>query len=280
MILLMCQRNRQHRFVVLASAPLADLISSPTCGRSIKMSMVCYVLMANCVVLLGCWTAGKTSTVKRMSQFDLSHVELIDSDEEVSQQYGRWLGNIFLAHPHNPTAAHKYFALRERLLLAQLLTRARPFILAAGPLLPTRDPLWQVFITQVRPTCFHISLTAEEVYAGLKKRRAWQTEIGLDLCEGYGAWDEGLLTEFDIATKKWIELDRKTALLQITHTMSGLERLYHRFVAPQHIISSVELKTSPRARQQFLGRISQCLSGESREYPSNHVIAESCPGVI
>src|SRR5579885_2590202 len=90
------------------------------------------------VVLLGCWTAGKTSTVKRLQSKYEGRFVFIDSDAAVSQNFGGFLGNIFLAHADDPKRAHEYIDWRERYLLTKLLHVQQPCLLAAGPLLVTR----------------------------------------------------------------------------------------------------------------------------------------------
>lgn len=194
------------------------------------------------VALLGCWTAGKTSVVKRFQHSHPTYVHHIDSDLAVSEPFGGWLGNIFLSRGQDPDWANAHIDLRERLLLTKLLLERRPCILAAGPLLPTREPSWSVFVNCAKPVCFYIQTTPEEVYLGLKKRRAWQQKAGLDLCTGFGSWDEGLLTRFDPQTGVWNELGAEEAVNGISKAMSKLAPIYEKFATSERTVQSSSLK--------------------------------------
>jgi hypothetical protein len=110
--------------------------------------------MSDAVVLLGCWTAGKSSLVKRLRDKVSASVTFIDSDEFVSSTYAGSLYNIYLAYAERSglDCAREYIDLQERLLLAKLLSMPKPYVLAAGPLLPTREPIWNVFLNHVQPS--------------------------------------------------------------------------------------------------------------------------------
>jgi shikimate kinase len=203
------------------------------------------------VALLGCWTAGKTSVVKRFQHTHPNYIQHIDSDLAVSEPYGGWLGNIFLSRGHDPSWANAYIDFRERYLLAKLLLEKQPCILAAGPLLPTREPSWSAFVNCAKPVCFYIQTTPAEIYLGLKKRRAWQKKAGLDLCSGFGSWDDGLLTRFDAQTGLWNELGEDEALSGITEAVSKLTPVYEKFATDERTIQSSLLKDNQEMQNKF-----------------------------
>lgn len=225
------------------------------------------------VVLLGCWTAGKTSTVNRLKKKCPNGFLYIDSDAEVSTQWAGWTGNIFLANAQNPLKAHNYIDFRERLLLAKLLSVQQPCLLAAGPLLPTREPFWGVFVNCVKPVCFYLEVTAEEIYRGLKKRRTWQQKAGLDLCEGFGSWDDGLLTRFNSRTEAWDELEEDEALAKISTAISKLAPIYEKFSF--RTIQSSKLKNDLDAQNHFDDLVAEHLSDIHKDNRIFHSFSES-----
>lgn len=222
------------------------------------------------VVLLGLWTAGKTSTVTRLqNKYGKSFLH-VDSDMAVSDKYGGWLGSIFLANADDPAKAQEYVDLRERLLLAQLLTAQQPLLLAAGPMLITREPFWSVFVNYVKPVCFHIQSTPQEVYNGLRLRRSWQKKTGLDLSPGFGSWDEGLITKYNESTGNWDELSEQEALTGISNAAATLKPLYEKYSPPGYSFTTGDLKHDERLRIEFEQLVEQHLFAATAQITPTH----------
>lgn len=224
------------------------------------------------VVLLGCWTAGKTSTINRLQSEWPQKFTVIDSDAAVSEQFGGWLGSVFLAHHADISQAWSYLDFHERLLLARLLIAPQPFLLAAGPLLTTREPFWSVFVTHTNPLCIHLHVTPEEILVGLKKRRKWQKRAGLDLCPGFGAWDEGLVTAYNETKEEWEEIDEAAALCNIRRAQAYLTALYDRFSS--HTVAASKLKEDNNLQSAFGALILQHLNA-GHHNPSTAVHADA-----
>lgn len=204
------------------------------------------------IVLLGCWTSGKSTLLERLSRKHPDLFAPIDTDAVVSKDYAGFLYNVFLAHSRTGTAksVNQYMDLRERAVLARLMNLHQSFVVAAGPLLVTREPLWSAFWDRVRPICFYLEQDVQEIYEGLKKRRAWQANAGLDMIPGFGSWDEGLLTRLDDQTGTWLELSRSEALKNVSRTIYPLVNKY-RNCAQGRIFKAKEVKENQFVRNKL-----------------------------
>lgn len=205
------------------------------------------------VVLLGGWTAGKTSVMKRLQSSLPESFLFLDTDEMVSDHFAGCIYNVFLAYalPGNLAKVSSYIDFRERFVLSKLLEIKSPCVIAAGPLIPTREPFWSAFLHHVKPTCFYLKATPEEMYQGLKKRRAWQQQVGLDHCAGFGSWDQDLLTSFNEATLTWDELGKEEALHQISKAIARLTPRYEKACTNNKTFSASALKRDAATRDNF-----------------------------
>ena len=196
------------------------------------------------VVLLGCWTAGKSSTVRRLEQKYPGKFRAIDTDSCVAESFAGWIYNIYLAlvDGANVNPAADYIEWRERCLLTKLLDVREPCLIAAGPMVPTREPIWSAFINHIKPTCIYLSLSPEEVYDGLSLRRLRQCKNGLDLVQNFGSWDKDLCTQFDPTTGLWEVLNRDDSLACIEAQMSSLTTRYKRVIPGHRTYSASRLK--------------------------------------
>ena len=144
------------------------------------------------VVLLGFSTTGKSSIIKRFTEKYGNHLTAIDSDAVVSEPYGGHIYKLFLSLREGTSTrrALDEIAKREKDFLRNVGDLDRPLLIAVGPAVPSREPEWHNFVTRVRPCCFYLKKTAEDVLDGLRNRRnKHSSDQSLAIDPGFGCWD-------------------------------------------------------------------------------------------
>lgn len=179
------------------------------------------------VILVGCSTAGKSSAVRRFEAAFASRYKTVDTDFEVSREFSGDLYNLYLSltTADDTTRAVRYHEQREREILRDLVV-ADSCLVAAGPLIPTREPEWSKLLTARRPICFYLRMTDLEIYDGLQRRRKKQRRSGLAEHPNFGCWDREITMTFDHETLRYTEIAKPEALTRLCHQMSELASRY------------------------------------------------------
>lgn len=185
-----------------------------------------------CVVLLGFSTTGKSRILRDFRECDGQAVDTLDSDEQISQQDGGHIYNVFLRFRDGSSTAASLRAIeaREREFLRAAGPAAKPMLLASGPFLPIRQPEWSDFLKRVRPACFYLEKDPPDVLDGLLERRARHLrDPGLASDPGFGCWDQGVTTEY--RNGGWVEVSRNQALANVRNNMAGMVQIYQQLAA-------------------------------------------------
>ena len=211
------------------------------------------------VVLLGCSTTGKTTAARRMMKTSGMHFEVIDTDSLVAsdEEFKGHLYAMFLKFTKDgdTSAPQLFLELGERALLIKLKEKRESVLIAAGPNVPLREPEWSAFLRAVQPICVYFRLSAGELYEGLKKRRERQKRRGMDLCPGFGCWDNGLATRYNAKSGEWDELSKDEAIPLIEQHIARVEPVYMAACEPQHVFDVGECKHD----QVFQDRLNRVL---------------------
>lgn len=184
-----------------------------------------------CVSLLGFSTTGKSSILRDFNQYR-SDIDVLDSDEQISKEENGHIYCVFLRYREGQNTNPSLFTIerREREFLMEITPTTRPLLLACGPFLPIREPEWTDFVGRIKPICFYLQKSAEEVLRGLLERRArHKQDPQLSADPGFGCWDQGITTEF--RDGRWIEIDHETALENIRRNMANILPFYERYSA-------------------------------------------------
>ncbi len=198
------------------------------------------------VVILGCSTSGKSSAARRLIKAYGDKFEVIDTDAVVASdpEFDGHLYAMYLkfVRGNDASACRLFLEIGERTLLRKLRSKDNPCLIAAGPNVPFREPEWTDYLQLVRPICFYFRLSAEQLFKGLRKRRIRQKYNQLDLCPGFGCWDEGLGTVFNEHTGDWDELSFEEAMPLIENHLRRVEPVYMAACEPQNIIDVGSIK--------------------------------------
>jgi shikimate kinase len=177
------------------------------------------------VVVLGYSCAGK-SRILRDAQDRWPEVEALDSDKWLASPYGGHIYNIFFSVGRE--AALEMIAHREREFLGSLQPVVNPRLIAAGPILPAREPQWSAFCGRVGPRLVYLEQTPEEGLDSLRERRARHaSEPGVGTHPLFGSWDEDVTTA-RLPDGTWADVDDDTAIANIRRQMAQLEEIYLR----------------------------------------------------
>lgn len=181
------------------------------------------------VVLMGFSTAGKSTILKRFKSKYNQQIMTIDTDAKIASKHGNHIYNVFfkMVNGNDTRCALEYIKRREREILESLEPDSTPCLIAAGPILPAREPQWTLFVQRVNPICFYLELTAEEVYEGLCKRRDRHINNGLNSRPEFDCWDKDVTTEFK--NGKWILLSEDRALRNIRKQMLIPVQVYKKY---------------------------------------------------
>lgn len=121
------------------------------------------------VILIGSSTTNK-STIARQLCKQFPGWTRLDSDQEISRQYGSGIPDIYY-HFSNKPAAEAEISRLENAFIKHLTTLTGNCIIAAGPDIPLREN-FQAYINTVKPTVILLEKSVEEIYEGLISRRA------------------------------------------------------------------------------------------------------------
>ncbi len=202
--------------------------------------------------MLGSHTAGKSSLVRRF-QIKQPKALLVDTDREISHDFGGNLYNVFLALTvkADSTMAAALIEQRERELLRQLQQLDRPCLIAAGPLIPTREPEWSEFLHAVSPVCFFFRLSAVDMYTGLKRRRGRHRASGMASILNFGSWDHHLATQYNPETETWDSLTEIESLPLIEAFLSQVNPVYEKACQSFRIYDSANVRGDKRLQRDL-----------------------------
>jgi shikimate kinase len=214
---------------------------------------------AGTVVLLGFSTTGKSSILRDFKEQYEEEIDTIDTDSLISQDYGGHIYGIFLALVNGADRgqAIAYIEKREREILNGIRPSQKPQLIAAGPGLVIREPAWSDFCDRVKPICFHLEKTAEEVYAGLRQRRTNQLNnpdiIGKDAA---GSWDDDVTTRYQ--NGEYVDIPQADAIRNIERHMRGLVARYDQY-AGVNKYKSLEILNNTDTKNEFYAKLRRAL---------------------
>lgn len=197
--------------------------------------------MGRVVILFGFCTAGKSTIIKHFEKYGEGLLHTRDTDTIISKDYGNHIYNIYtsfykdykekyckgIENPEcnvskfNNKDANEYIEKREREILISLTDECYrsevPCLMAPGPFLVTRKPQWEYFENNIKPICYYIELTKEEVYKGLMERRKKLRSNKISKSKSFGCWDDGSTMKYKEG--KYVALDEQTAIKNIKELM-------------------------------------------------------------
>jgi shikimate kinase len=181
------------------------------------------ITSANCIVLLGFSTTGKSSILRDFKEEFEDAIDTIDSDAWLAKDYDSHIYNVYLRlrKEQDTRPAIDFIAQREREFLTSMNPCEKPTLLAAGPFLSSHGQEWSRFLERVNPICFYLEKEAEHVLCGLLERHyrhRQKPQIAED--PGFGCWDEGSTTDF--SEDRWVLLPWKQALENTRNNMAGV----------------------------------------------------------
>lgn len=181
------------------------------------------------VVLMGYSTSGKSTILRNLKSKLKDRLEVVDTDEEIAGE-DEHIYNVYLRRTEgsNRQGALVHIKEQEEQILNSLDPQDAPRLIAAGPALPSRTEAWDSFVARVKPVCFYLEITAQEVREGLCWRRCKHLEL-VEIRDdpSFGCWDEGTTTEYKDG--RWVVVNREKAIANIEREMSPLVKIYERY---------------------------------------------------
>lgn len=211
------------------------------------------------VVLMGYSTSGKSTILRKLALRSGRCLKTVDTDKLIANDYGGHIYNVYLRLTKGPNrqAALHYVRKKETRLVNALVPMNTPRLIAAGPALPSRDPEWNLFVERVKPVCFYLEMTAQEVYKGLHRRRSGHlkcVEIRDD--PSFGCWDEGTTTKYEDG--RWVPVSEQDAMANIEQEMSPSVKIYERYCNGGKI-SARKIRGSTEVAEKFYRQIEESL---------------------
>lgn len=205
------------------------------------------------IVIVGPHTAGKSTFIERLSGRGALTANFLDTDAAVSGDYASSIYNMFLAltNGDNTHQALNLIEMRERALLKELKFQNMPCLVAAGPLVPIREPEWSEFLATVNPICFYFKLSAKEMFAGLRRRRRKQQFSGLDQRENFGSWDKELGMRYDNENKRWAEITEAEAIPLIENFLARVTPSYEKSCERFRVYQAQNIKFDKQLREDL-----------------------------
>ena len=197
------------------------------------------------VVFIGFSTTGKSTIAKRCKEELDFEIEIIDTDHEISKQFGGSISNIFYTIGRDK-ALIKIKELEKKLIEELTLSDKKNLLIAAGPAFPTHQEFAK-YIKIQNPIVALFEKTTEEAYCGLIDRRVRMLENPDHHNPNFGIWDIGVTTKFE---EKRIVLDsKKNALRNISKIITQNNEHYYRY-APK-IFNAAHILKQNRLPQEI-----------------------------
>ena len=214
--------------------------------------------MGRVIILFGFCTAGKSTIIRYFkNKYDDNCLRTIDTDAEISKEYGNHIYNIYTSFykdmpsykkdgrsEYNNKDANEYIEKKEREILVKLTDECFesdiPYLIAPGPFLVTRKPQWEYFYYNIKPICYYLELTPEEVYKGLKIRIEKLKCNKISKSISFGCWDDGSITKYE--SGKYIMLPEEIALQNIKKHMKKPTDKYKEFSDSKRTFSAIKIK--------------------------------------
>jgi shikimate kinase len=192
------------------------------------------------VILIGFSCAGKSTVRSQLRKYlrdrpgVLDNWNWVDTDKVIADRHEGLIYKIFLEHVKrngDRSAAIAYLQERECQFLDGYEQSDIPTLIAAGPIMPMRQPHWQRFRERINPECIWLRLNAQTTLDRLTERQTAHgnktiNNMKLRQYWQFGSWNEFVLTYFHDSNRKWTRLPDFTQLANIEQLMNGWAPVY------------------------------------------------------
>lgn len=207
------------------------------------------------VVLIGFSCTGKSTAVKKLQEDRaFEHVKFVDTDKLIAHEYDNHIYKLFLSLVigEDRSAADRYITAQEESFLRDFKPEGTT-IIAAGPILPTRRPLFDEFVKRTDAKCLWLSITPKMAAERLVKRQSELAEREPEAAQhaNFGSWNVPHLATFDNQLQKYVlrddeqEREGRTAEL-----VQRFEKIYREFAPTDKYF--VEL---PKRQEELVARL-------------------------